>query len=215
MTGFHDLLNSRPSSWSQHQNATQSPPWCSGPRNRVQRWRLWCPAVGGGAPYWSYALPMPTCLAMRGRCADGVVSPDAKCRECCTHQDFSVPGCPSNVDRNRDIPRAQAGTMLCPDSILLLWLKAVWMQGRKVTEVESSKGWVKSLHLKVEVLMDMMKFWVWSYSFDTLQSGSWLAIYQRNLQALSSSKTLWITYTNTWRHNLEHHNRKISYTLLL
>jgi hypothetical protein len=101
-----------------------------------------------------------------------------------------------------DGPREQTDTVLCLESILFMWLQVVWIQGKNVAEVASFRG------------MEIMKFWMSSHSFDTLHSGSWFAMFQRNIQALSSSKTLSITYKKLWRHNQEHQNMKTSYALL-
>jgi hypothetical protein len=133
--------------WSQHQ---VSPPWCSGPSYMVWRWLFWCAGVGGVAPHWSYVLPLLTDLATWGRCADSALSLDI-CQECCTRQGSSPPGHPSHADRNSGIILGSRLTDLtvCLASILFIWLKAVCTQGRNVKEVESSRGWVKSLQPEV------------------------------------------------------------------
>jgi hypothetical protein len=87
------------------------------------------------------------------------------------------------------------------------------MQGRNVTAVEYSKA-DSSPYISAEVLMEMKKFCIWSYSFDTLQSGRWLGICQMDQEALCSSKTPSITHKNTRRHNLEHQNLTVLTYLL-
>jgi hypothetical protein len=133
--------------WSQHQ---VSSPWRSGPCNMVRRWLFLCPGVGGVAPDWSYVLPLLNDLTMWGRCANGALSLDI-CQECCTRQDSSLPGCTSHADRNSGIILGSwlTNLTLCLGSILFIWLKVVWMQGRNVKDDESSRGWLKSLHLEV------------------------------------------------------------------
>jgi hypothetical protein len=82
------------------------------------------------------------------------------------------------------------------------------MQGRYVTVAEYSTA-DSSPYISVDVLMEVKKFCIWSYSFDTLQSGRWLGMFQMDQmdqQALCSSKTPSITHKNTWHHNLEHQN---------
>ena len=103
--------------------------------------------------------------------------------------------------------------MFCLTSILLVWLEAVQMQGRYVTAVENSRA-DSSPYISVEVLMEVKKFCIWSYSFDTLRSSRWLGMFQMAQQALCSSKTLSITNKNTWCHNLEHQNLTVLTYLL-
>jgi hypothetical protein len=87
------------------------------------------------------------------------------------------------------------------------------MQGRNVTAVEYCRA-ESSPYISVEVLMEMKKFCIWSYSFTTLQSSRWLEMFQMDQQALRSSKTPSITHKNTWRHNLEHQNLTVLIYLL-
>lgn len=87
------------------------------------------------------------------------------------------------------------------------------MQGRYVTADEYSRA-DSSPYISVEVLMEVKKICIWSYSFDTLQSSRWLGMFQMTQQALCSSKTLSITHKNTWRHNLEHQNLTVLTYLL-
>jgi hypothetical protein len=63
------------------------------------------------------------------------------------------------------------------------------MQGRYVTADEYSRA-DSSPYISVEVLMEVKKICIWSYSFDTLQSSRWLGMFQMTQQALCSSKTL-------------------------
>jgi len=78
--------------------------------------------------------------------------------------------------------------MLCLAIILLMWLETVQMQRRNMTADEYSRA-ESSPYISVEVLIEMKKFCIWSYSFNTLQSSRWLGMFQMDQQALSSSKT--------------------------
>jgi len=62
------------------------------------------------------------------------------------------------------------------------------MQGWNMTADEYSRA-ESSPYISVEVLMEMKKFCIWSYSFNTLQSSRWLGMFQMAQQALRSSKT--------------------------
>jgi len=87
------------------------------------------------------------------------------------------------------------------------------MQGRYVTAAEHSRA-DSSPYISVEVLIEVKKFCIQSYSFDTLQSSRRLGMFQMAQQALCSSKTLSITHKNTWRHNLQHQNLTVLAYLL-